>query len=268
MTKPKDPIGGFDATVCSAVLNYGGGRQTAAIVVLILRGVVERPGKIIMANTGRENQSTWDYLEKHVQPALAGIGMQVEVINPPKIPLLTYGADDKPIIPVYTADGKMSPFCSGNWKRDRMNSYLASIKWPGRERWIGFSANEKNRINRMVSSERSDKYTYRFPLAEMFLTTDDCLAIVAKQGWPQPSVSSCWMCPHKKNEEWARVRDSEPEHWEEACRIDEELREEDFERGGTGVWLHHSRVPLREADLSVAEPLRVERQCSLGMCFV
>jgi 3'-phosphoadenosine 5'-phosphosulfate sulfotransferase (PAPS reductase)/FAD synthetase len=268
MSEPNDVIGNSDLSHGSAVLNYGGGRQTAAIIVLILRGVIERPGKIIMANTGRENQSTWDYLAKHVQPALAGIGMQVEVIDPPKIPLLTYGADDKPIIPVYTADGKMSPFCSGNWKRDRMNSYLASIKWPGRERWIGFSANEKKRINRMVSSERPDKYTFRFPLAEMFMTTEDCLAIVEKWGWPQPSVSSCWMCPHKKNEEWARVRDSEPEHWEEACRIDEELREEDLERGGTGVWLHHSRVPLRQADLSVAEPLRVQRQCSLGMCFV
>lgn len=252
----------------NAVLNYGGGRQTAAIIVMILREVLERPGLVLMADTGRENQSTWDYLEAYTRPALQRAGLDVSVVKPPKIPMLTYGLDDKPLIPVFTADGKMSPFCSGTWKRDRMNSYLSSIGWPGRERWIGFSWSEKRRINRMMQSERSDKYTYRFPLAERCLTTDDCLQVVKRFGWPEPPVSSCWMCPHKKNAEWRRVRETEPEHWEEACRIDEQLREDDLERGGSGVWLHHSRTPLRIANLDDEETKETQKQCSLGMCFI
>jgi hypothetical protein len=261
-------LSAVDSPNSSAILNYGGGRQTIAICILIERGIIEKPAMVLMADTGRENQSTWDYLETYTRPMLKAIGLEVVVIPQPKIPMLTYGQEDKPIIPVYTADGKMSPFCTGNWKRDRMNSYLSKIKWEGRERWIGFSWNEQRRINRMMTSERPDKYRFRFPLAERFITTEDCLAIVKNRGWPEPNVSSCWMCPHKKNEEWARLKATEPEHWEEACKIDEELREDDLFRGGGGVWLHHSRQPLRIADLSFSESSNQIRQCSLGMCFV
>jgi hypothetical protein len=194
--------------------------------------------------------------------------MSVDIVRPPKLPVLTYGSDDKPLLPVFVDGGTMSPFCSGQWKRDRMNSYLASISWPACERWIGFAMNERRRINRMLNSERADKYTYRFPLVEHFLTTADCLEVVRNYGWPEPSVSSCWMCPHKKNREWRTLRDSDPQHWEEACEIDEQLRDDDLERGGTGVWLHHSRVPLRQADLSSDEPEALVPQCSLGTCFI
>lgn len=268
MNKKSNQIECSGASGCSTVLNYGGGRQTVAICVLIERDILPRPDKIIMANTGRENDSTWEYLATYTRPMLQGIGLDVEVIEPPEIPSLTYGTDDLPRIPVYTADGKLSPFCSGTWKRDRMASYLSSLKWPKGERWIGFSANEKKRINRMMQSSRDDGYTYRFPLAELMLTTADCMEIVRRRGWPEPSVSSCWMCPHKRNDEWTRVKQHEPDHWAAACRIDEELREDDLFRGGTGVWLHHSRVPLSDADLTTKEPIRLERQCSLGMCFV
>lgn len=73
------------------------------------------------------------------------------------------------------------------------------------------------------------------------------------------------MCPNKRNAEWAHIRDNYPEQWAEACRIDEELREND-EMGG--VYLHFSKVPLAEADLSVKEDGETVRRCSLGMCFV
>lgn len=36
------------------ILNYGGGRQTVAMCILIKRGVLPRPDHIIIADTGRE----------------------------------------------------------------------------------------------------------------------------------------------------------------------------------------------------------------------
>lgn len=142
------------ASRCYAVFNYGGGRQSLAIVVLIMRDVIPPPDRIIMADTGRETPGTFAYLAKHVQPVLA----------------------------------------------------------------------EK--------------------------------------------VSRCWFCPHQKNAEWREIRDEHPDLWEAACREDEEQREQDLFRGGLGVWLHHSRVPLREADIETDEEVNTVRQCSLGACFV
>jgi hypothetical protein len=57
MTKPNDVIGNSDSSHCSTVFNYGGGRQSLAIVVLIMREVLPKPSRIIMADTGRKSPS-------------------------------------------------------------------------------------------------------------------------------------------------------------------------------------------------------------------
>lgn len=257
----------------SIVLNYGGGRQTVAICVLIERELLPMPDLFLMSDTGRENPSTWAYLAAYVQPMLAKLGRSVTVIPRDVPPAVTYGADDKPMIPAYTrdanGDGKFAQFCTGTWKRDRMTQWLTAQKYPKGERWIGFSHNEQRRIKRFLrDGELQDGWTFRMPLNELMIETEQCLAIVRGRGWPEPPVSACWMCPHKKNAEWLAVKTEWPDLWEQACQMDEEMREQDIFRGGLGVWLHHSRVPLREADLTIQEPADVVRQCSLGMCFV
>lgn len=60
----------------------------------------------------------------------------------------------------------------------------------------------------------------------------------------------------------------DPADFAAACVLDEEIREEDIFKGGTGVWLHHSRVPLRNADLEAEDRKGPARQCGLGMCFI
>ncbi len=76
------------------------------------------------------------------------------------------------------------------------------------------------------------------------------------------------MCPNMSNEEWRGVRDNYPDDFEKACQVDDEIRAEDIENGGTGVWLHHSRQPLRSADLNSADVAEPSRQCGLGLCML
>ncbi len=42
------------------IFSHGGGRQTVAMGVLAVKGEIEKPSMIIMADTGREATSTWD----------------------------------------------------------------------------------------------------------------------------------------------------------------------------------------------------------------
>jgi hypothetical protein len=100
------------------------------------------------------------------------------------------------------------------------------------------------------------------------LTKADCIEIIKRSGLPVPPPSSCYMCPNMPNAEWRFIRDNYPKQFAEAIQIDDELRQEDLERGGTGVWLHHSRVPLRKADLDIDDRREPIRQCGLGMCFI
>jgi len=88
------------------VLSYGGGRQTVAICVLIAQGKLPRPERIVMADTGREATSTWEYLDAHVRPLLrAAVGLEVEVAGHELATVDLYHGEDRLLIPAFTRDG-------------------------------------------------------------------------------------------------------------------------------------------------------------------
>src|SRR6185437_8953778 len=146
-------------------------------------------------------------------------------------------------------------------KREVVKRYLRQQGIASGEQWIGFALEERRRVAKLAASDRDPKWSVRFPLVELMITTEVSAEIVRKQGLPPAPISSCWMCPHKRNAEWRALSADE---FEAACLLDEEVREEDIARGGPGVWLHHSKVPLREADLSDEREDRKEIQCSFG----
>lgn len=62
------------------VLGYGGGVQTVAMCLLVAKGVLPNPDRIVCADTSREVDSTWEYLDRYVQPyMLAECGLTVEI---------------------------------------------------------------------------------------------------------------------------------------------------------------------------------------------
>lgn len=247
------------------VLSYGGGRQTVALCVLIRRGILPRPDRIVIADTGRENPMTWAYLAAHVRPLLAEIGLGVEVAGHELATVDLYAKNGDLLMPLHTPTGKLPGFCSDEWKRRVIARYLRGVRG---EMWIGFSLDERRRVARMAANNDRRGWEPRFPLVELMLTSADCEKVVRDAGLPATHRSSCWMCPHKSNAEWRVIRDEHPAEWAMACDLDDELREYDRDNGRPGVWLHHSRVPLREADLDTPEPAETARQCGLGLCFV
>jgi hypothetical protein len=248
----------------ATVLNYGGGRQTVAVCILIARGVIPKPDCIVMADTGREKPTTFEYLEKYTQPLMREHGLEIEIAGRHHATVDLYGGNGDLLIPVFTETGKLSAFCSGKWKIDVVERHLRSKGITGGTNWLGFAFDERRRWTRAVDKLRHN-HTVACPLVDLMMTTADCLKLIARHGWPEPHVSSCWMCPHQRNEEWAYTRATRPDLFAEACRIDEEVRADD---GQGGVWLHHSRVPLAQADLTVEEKPETIRQCTLGTCFI
>lgn len=246
------------------VFNYGGGRQTVAMCLLIGKGVLRKPDRIVMADTSREKPTTFEYLEKYTRPFMREHGMEIEIAERRHAKVDMHSHKGELLIPVYTQTGKLSAFCSGEWKRDVVERHLRETGVTGGTNWLGFAFDERKRWSRSMGSERHN-HTVECPLVDLMMTTADCLALIRKHGWPEPHVSACWMCPNQKNKEWAWTKEHRPDLFAEACRIDGEVREED-EQGG--VWLHHSRVPLAQADLTVEETPELVRQCTLGMCFV
>lgn len=266
------------------ILSYGGGWQTTGILVLIAQGKLPRPDRIIIADTGRERKTTWRYLEATARPQMRAIGLEIEIAPRNLAYVDIYAHNGDLLLPVYTKTGKLSAFCSNEWKQRVVKRYLhltalgldretigalsrADVMRYMEQRvshtaanWIGFTYDERDRIK--------DTAGRWFPLVEMMLTKADIKQIIQTAAWPNPTSSACWMCANLDNAEWRNIRENDPADFEAACLLDEEIREHDLFNGGTGVWLHHSRVPLREADLEIEDRKESGRQCGLGLCFV
>ncbi len=239
---------------------YGGGRQSVRIATLIIDGALPVPDIICIADTGREKQSTWDYLFQVVSPAMKHI-KQIHVV-----PKSTYarvdlwGGKDKDslLIPAFSningGLSKMSPFCSNEWKA------RVCDRWLKREMgvkdfvaWLGFSVDEKKRWERKLSDD------FYFPLVHGYpQTKQECVDGVVAFGWPQPVHSACWMCPNQSDNEWL---DNSPEDQAKAIQFDKEIRLKD-----PNAFLHKSCLPLSE--VKFVRTNKPKDPCDSGLCMI
>ncbi len=251
------------------VLSYGGGRQSCGLCVLVCEGVLPRPDLIVFADTGRERQRTWDYLEQVMRPYLAKHNLTVEVASHDLATVDLYAKNGDLLVPAFTAESKLPTFCSGEWKREVVARYLRKTKAVKQcEMWLGISYEESRRI----STPRHDWYTLRYPLIDLCLTAEGCRKIVTAAGLPDPPQSYCWCCPHAKAAQWLELKETSPAEFAKAVEMDEAIRAAD-ERGG--VFLYEGRVPLALADLEgdakpgKSAPLNLfdMRGCNTGNCW-
>lgn len=263
------------------VLSYGGGVQSVTICLLIAQGKLPKPNAIIFADTGREVPMTMEYAKAHVVPMLESIGLTLHVAPPTLRKVDLYGHNGDLLLPVFTKTGKMRAFCSGEWKREVVRRYVRDVLHVNGPylTWIGFSVDEKRRA--------TDDPKRRYPLLELGLTRSDCIALLQHAGMPVPHKSRCWMCPNQSADSWEEIR-AMPELWQQAIAL-----EEDIKAWNEDVWLHFSRIKLRDlppstrastgastnapnpASTSLQEPAHDVafddsslRACESGFCFL
>ncbi len=241
----------------------GGGLQSTAIGVLIAEGRLPVPDLAVIVDTAREVSSTWDYLRDTLNPYLkAKRGFEVTIIPPTFKRVDLFAPDGTTITPAYTDAGRISAFCSGEWKRDAIERYLRSIGVKDCVQWLGFSTDERKRA---TGKAHRPWLRPAYPLIDLGISRWGCEEIVRKAGLPLPKKSRCWMCPHQNAEEWAEVL-ANPTEWAQAVAVDDAIRAMDPR--DAGLYLHSSRVPLTLADLTVPEadePLY--RNCQEAGCF-
>ena len=249
------------------ILSYCGGRQTVALCILVAQGKVERPERVVIADTGREASETWEYMRTHVEPLLATVGLSIEVAAHDLATVDLYAKNGDLLIPAFTENGKLPTLCSSEWKKRVVQRYLRQQGY-GPDNpvitWIGMSRDEAGRIKPSGVQWQE----YRWPLAlDLRMTVRDCELLIQRAGLPPAPKSSCWMCPHRLNSQWAHLRESSPVDFDKAVALDEAVFT------SHGVRLHRSGAALAEADLTVADlpPLPLFGQvdgCDSGLCYV
>ncbi len=247
--------------VPAQVWSSGGGTQSTAIAVLILQRKLPKPDYAFIADTGRETQETWDYLEQITNPALAKIGVQVERLRPAQVPDV-FNSKGTMLIPAFfTGNAKASNFCSSYWKRDFVKRIAVERGLVPAVNWLGISTDELRRI----STPRAANWLLRYVLVDDCPTSrDGCIEIIRDYGWPRAPKSSCWMCPNRRDPQWIHLRDTRPEEFTKAVQFDIELRDRKPD-----AYLHDSRTPLGEVVFKESKDDHGQLTlCDSGECFV
>lgn len=254
------------------VFSSGGGTQSTCIAALIVQGRLPKPDFMVIADTGYECGTTWQYMDDIVRPAMQKIGVSVHRVAAAEwASQHCRGAfnGDSLQVPAYTNQngdtGKLPGYCSSQWEVRVIDRYLSrtfGITRSQYRKWIGFSLDEWRRVQKMSAGKDYRKGLIRFPLVlDIPLKRYEVIREVELMGWPTPPRSRCWMCPNQDDQEWSGLPDAELTL---AAEFEAEIQTKD-----PYAWLHKSCTPIAQVDFS-REPGLFDSgdYCSSGACFV
>jgi hypothetical protein len=232
------------------VWSFGGGVQSVAIGALIAQGRLAMPDLIVIADTGREVETTWATCEKMRE---RGFNIQVAPHSLATVDL--YALNGDLLIPAHSRGGVLNSYCSNEWKQRPVRRWLRERGVTDCDLWLGISIDEADR--QKPSGLLWMRHVY--PLIDLLVSRSECRRLIAAQGWEQPEKSRCYMCPWQGRAEWNGLS---PADRARAIRLDEEIREENAD-----MFIHKSGLPLAEAfEFEANEPSLFDG-CDSGHCY-
>lgn len=242
------------------VLSLGAGVQSSTIALMMEAGEIQPPEVAIFADVCAEPRRVYEWLDwlkarlsfpVHIVRQGDGLTAAIEKAcrgeGHASSPPLFLGGGLGMLRRQCTHDFKLAPIYR-EMQRLRAGRRVVQI--------IGFSFDEARRAANLAKNRKSYVAGEELPLIDRQMTRQDCLRWLLTHGYPTPPRSACVYCPYRCNLEWRKLRDTDPEGWAEACRMDEVMRTAlpgVRQRGSyeqQRCYVHRSCVPLRDVDLS------------------
>lgn len=258
------------------VISLGAGVQSTALALMAAAGDLDtlgpRPELAIFADTGWEPAATYAHLDR-LELELAG---RLEVIRVSAGDLrqdtIDAAAGDGAgfaVIPLYVtnADGKRAILrrqCTREYKLEPIYRELRRRDLNPVTLYLGITLDEVQRMK----PARVQWARNAWPLIERRLTRHDCARYLETAGWADVPKSACIGCPYHAAAQWRDLRDNSPDEWADAVAFDAAIRR--LPRIDGEAFLHPSRVPLNEVDLTTREDLgqlTLDDECE-GLCGV
>ncbi len=233
------------------VLNFSGGKQSSALLWMVLRGEIERPDNFVVINAdpGMENSLTYDYVAKmktlcnendiYFETA-CGPNLYKDLTS--TVPITINGKEPKIENPPYwtkSKDGKVGKLmqkCTRHYKirpMDRAVRRLLKDKYGYNidrrslpngcvEKWIGFAYDEMRRI--IIPDPKQRYIVYKYPLIDRFYTKDAVEAYFLDNDIPMPPRSVCNACFANGLDTLRDMYYNRPKDWEQAVEVDKNVR--------------------------------------------
>lgn len=264
-------------------LSLGAGVQSSTLALMAAHGEIgPMPDAAIFADTMAEPASVYEWLD-WLEPLLPFPVHRVNKgsLTEESLRVRTSGRSGETYlshnVPAYTINTNGT---LGNYRRQCTDKHKLTplVQFADKLRdkqeatvWIGISWDE---VQRMKASQRKG-VQHRWPLIERRMTREHCFQWMESNGYPKPPRSACSYCPYHSNREWRRIRDEDPQSWDDAITYEKRLQ-----KAASGIprldgipFLHPSRVPLAEVDLRDENPDQMQlwqdfnNECE-GMCGV
>jgi len=263
------------------VISLGAGVQSTALLLMSLKGEVERADCAIFADTGWEPLAVYKCLEG-LRKECEKEDFPLHIVSKGDIrqDCLDFLADpennkSRPSPPVFTdAGGPIVRTCTKDYKIQPVNKKVREILGLTGKRlrsvvaevWFGITVDEIQRMKDNPQKWLVNKY----PLIDLRMDRHNC-AKWLERNWPHPvSKSACIGCPYHSNGAWREMRDSDPDAFADAVEFDGDIRKHPWPGVRGKVFLHRSGEPLGEVDFDNAEDrgqLTFLDECE-GMCGV
>jgi hypothetical protein len=273
----------------TAVISYGGGVQSTAMVVLAAQGkldeVVGEPvTTALFSNVGNDSEhpATLAYVRDVAMPWAAERGVTIEELHRHKRDgtvetlwgQLTKDGSRSTPIPVRMSNGAPGTrSCTVDFKIKVIDKWCrehGATKDAPITTCIGISTDEIQRLNNRRDSRVS---IAAYPLIDLRISRSGCEQIIRDAGLPVPPKSACFFCPFHRPAMWAEMRRDEPELFEKSAQLEDLLNERRAMRGKDEVYLTRFAKPLREAIAEAQTPLDLDwsadqDSCDSGNCWI
>ena len=282
------------------VLSLGAGVQSSALALMAAHGeITPTPDFAVFADTGAEPTEVYEWLETLIElinaaphPFPVHIVKHGDLEEATTKVQISKGGGSKPegaeyirsVIPMFgempNGDrvGAIGRACTADYKIKPIHKFIkkeCKIKRGQKNvtvtEWIGISWDEIQR----AKDSRLKFMQKRYPLLESKINRAACIKWMVDKGYATPPRSACYFCPFHDNNEWRRMRDEDPEHFQKAIEYDQKLRQAFIDHDKfmkMKVYLHRSCKPLGEIDFDNDEDKGqqvwdFQSECE-GMCGV
>ncbi len=281
-------------------VSYGGGIQSTALAYLVINrhpellAVVDAlPDCFIFADVGDEPASVYDTVAA-TKASLEAVGIDLatvkkttpygDTLSKDILGRLERGELGLDVPPMFAAnlEGEAVPMnrqCTSKWKVKVIHEKLKrraglNLRKPSHrarvyvDQWLGISRDEVSRMR--DAKETWLKHSY--PLVDMKWDRARCVAYLDQVG-AVASRSACVYCPFHRNDDWARMKETDPESFLAAVEFERKIHEH-FDAGNfkgrfySRLYLHKSLVPLDQCDFHKQGHLfAFDNECA-GVCGV
>lgn len=252
------------------ILSLGAGVQSSALLLMSCRGELPKLDAAVFADTQWEPAEVYEWMENVLRPEAEAAGIPIHVVTAGNIRADAVVSEVRATVdtgkrwaslPYRTRNqdgsvGMLRRQCTSEYKiapLARRLKLLAGLKprrrlptEPVVEKWLGISIDEAHRAKPPRPADRW--LSHRFPLLDMRINRQACIAWLDRNGFPDAPRSACIGCPYKSPDEWRHLRDSSPAEWADAVTFDHAIRNTGGKAGQ--LFVYRQAVPLDEADLS------------------